>query len=173
MGKSKVKGYRGVVASARVIPGRVSAGRKVGVALATAICAVLLGLALMASFGCAKAPVVVKGGPVAVAPTPEPTATVQETLAEILGRQSEGENPKHTIAHGETLWDLANQFWGEPFHWPILWHENRDFIVDPDVIEAGDELELPYYVVGGATEWAEDVARRWPAPHEKASEKRK
>ena len=31
----------------------------------------------------------------------------------------------HIIVRGDTLWDLAETFYGDPYLWPQLWERNR------------------------------------------------
>ncbi len=48
----------------------------------------------------------------------------------------------YIIKKGDTLWDLAFQFLGDPFKWPELWHAN-DYIKNPNLIYPGDNLVIP------------------------------
>jgi len=45
----------------------------------------------------------------------------------------------HTIEKGDTLWDLANKFYGNPYLWPQLWEQNT-YITDAHWIYPGDPL---------------------------------
>jgi hypothetical protein len=45
----------------------------------------------------------------------------------------------HTIAKGDTLWALANQYYGNPYLWPQLWESNT-YITDAHWIYPGDPL---------------------------------
>jgi LysM domain-containing protein len=47
----------------------------------------------------------------------------------------------HVIVRGDTLWDLARQFYGDPYLWPQLWERNR-YILDAHWIYPGDPLVL-------------------------------
>ena len=89
----------------------------------------------------------------------------------------------HTIEKGDTLWDLANKFYGNPYLWPQLWEQNT-YITDAHWIYPGDPLlvqgetaaeatavgEGEYTKTrreGGAGEMAADVgqdSRRNPLP---------
>ncbi|MEM8959888.1 MAG: LysM peptidoglycan-binding domain-containing protein [Acidobacteriota bacterium] len=55
----------------------------------------------------------------------------------------EGVEP-YIIQPGDTLWDLAGQFYGDPYLWPQLWEQNR-YILDARWIYPGDPL-----IVGAA-----------------------
>jgi nucleoid-associated protein YgaU len=49
----------------------------------------------------------------------------------------------HTVVAGETLSSIANDFYGDPARFPIIFAANRDRLDDPDVIVAGQELRIP------------------------------
>jgi len=48
----------------------------------------------------------------------------------------------HIIVPGDTLWDLADLVFGNPYLWPQIWNENR-YIQDSHWIYPGDPLLLP------------------------------
>lgn len=45
----------------------------------------------------------------------------------------------YIIEKGDTLWDLSNRFYGDPYLWPQLWERNR-YILDAHWIYPGDPL---------------------------------
>jgi hypothetical protein len=47
----------------------------------------------------------------------------------------------YTIRKGDTLWDIAFRFLGDPFAWPHIWHQNS-YIKDPNLIFPGDKLTI-------------------------------
>lgn len=49
----------------------------------------------------------------------------------------------HEVVRGNTLWDLARTFYGDPFQWPRIWEANRDRVQDPDLILPGQVLRIP------------------------------
>ena len=49
----------------------------------------------------------------------------------------------HTVVDGDTLWDLAQDFYGNPFDWRRIWDANRSEIVDPNLILPGQVLTIP------------------------------
>jgi LysM domain-containing protein len=48
----------------------------------------------------------------------------------------------HTIVPGDTLWDLAATYLGDPWLWPQIWDENR-YVLDSHWIYPGDPLIVP------------------------------
>ncbi len=48
---------------------------------------------------------------------------------------------EYIIRKGDTLWDLAFSFLGDPFAWPQIWHQNQ-YIKDPNLIFPGDTLVI-------------------------------
>jgi len=48
----------------------------------------------------------------------------------------------YLIERGDTLWDLAGKWLGDPFLWPQVWDENR-YILDSHWIYPGDPLVIP------------------------------
>ncbi|MEM9406418.1 MAG: LysM peptidoglycan-binding domain-containing protein [Acidobacteriota bacterium] len=51
----------------------------------------------------------------------------------------------YTIQRGDTLWDLAQQFYDNPYLWPQIWEQNR-YILDSHWIYPGDPLVVGYEV---------------------------
>ena len=51
----------------------------------------------------------------------------------------------HVVTKGECLWWIAEyqQVYNDPFMWPLIYKANRDIIKNPDLIYAGQTLEVP------------------------------
>lgn len=50
---------------------------------------------------------------------------------------------KHEVVKGETLWDLSNKYYGDPFMWGRIYNANIDKISNPDRIYPKNEIEIP------------------------------
>jgi LysM domain len=71
----------------------------------------------------------------------------------------------YIIVRGDTLWDLAGKFLGNPYLWPQIWDQNR-YITDAHWIYPGDPLIMPKVALvterageaGGVAAGAEEAA---------------
>jgi hypothetical protein len=80
------------------------------------------------------------------------------TLSSSAAEAAVDEPGTYTIREGDTLWDISNAHYRDPFLWPLIWKSNPS-IDDPDLIYPGNVLAIPSM---------EPVERAISAPEEPA-----
>ena len=50
----------------------------------------------------------------------------------------------YTVKTGDTLWDISQDFYGNPLYWPIIWDSNRVQVSNPHRIYPGESLLIPH-----------------------------
>jgi nucleoid-associated protein YgaU len=68
---------------------------------------------------------------------PQPTATSGE------GSRNRSAGQTYTVKPGDTLSDIAQQFYGSASQYTKIFEANRDQLSNPDNIQAGQELVIP------------------------------
>jgi hypothetical protein len=71
---------------------------------------------------------------------PKAPAAVEAKAEAPLPAQNELKH--YIVKRGDCLWTIAAKpdVLGDPFHWPLLYKENRDEITDPDLIQPRQDL---------------------------------
>lgn len=116
---------------------------------------ILLAIALMAAWGCAKKQTAAQTEPVAQeepaveepAAEPEPMTEAAPTAQELYQQRYDQLPTTYTVQQGDALWWIAEfqQIYNDPFMWPLIFKANRAQISDPDLIHPGQVLEIPRY----------------------------
>lgn len=72
---------------------------------------------------------------------------------------------KHLVRSGDTLWDLARQYLGDPYFWPKIYEANRSRIKDPHWIYPNQRLYIPGvgWVQANAAPGEAEVVKEAPA----------
>jgi hypothetical protein len=77
--------------------------------------------------------------PAAAMPPEAPAAEPAPVLGPV-GYDAEGRPGRiHTVARGDTLWDISKAYLGTPWVWPSIWSKNED-IANPHLIRPGDRI---------------------------------
>lgn len=82
-----------------------------------------------------------------ISPTRQPTPTQAEPEMEMEDEQEmeaqevEIEGETYTVVKGDTLWDIADRAYGDPYRWTEIAQANE--LVNPDLIHAGNRFTIP------------------------------
>jgi len=98
------------------------------------------GEASSAQPGDAPAPSVAPGPAAASAPAPAPAPARHTVVIGPAGTDDQGRTGHiHTVARGDTLWDISEAYLGTPWVWPSIWQENPS-VPNPNRIYPGNRI---------------------------------
>ena len=72
-----------------------------------------------------------------------PFAALGQEAERAAGGGGASEGSTHLVETGETLWELAYRYYGDPFHWPTIFEANRREIEDPHWIYPEERFLIP------------------------------
>lgn len=77
----------------------------------------------------------------AAAPASKPAAEVKAVAKSApVGLQA---GKTHTVSGGDTLWDLSEKYYQDPYKWGKIYNANLQIVEDPDRIYPREELIIP------------------------------
>lgn len=71
---------------------------------------------------------------------PDPAEVAEDVVEEIIMPEV---YVRYTVRRGDSLWSIADSFYGEPLRWEEIWEVNRNQLPTPDVLKVGMVLIIP------------------------------
>ena len=81
--------------------------------------------------------------PAGVVTPPPPARPQQPAPARPQQMETRTQERTHVVRRGDTLWDLANQYYSNPYAWPTIHDANRRVVEDPHWIYPEEVLVIP------------------------------
>lgn len=76
-------------------------------------------------------------------PTPSTTSSTRPSSTTTNTRPPSGSYRRHIIVKGDTLYSLAQKYYGNKSRWKDIYSANRDIMRSPDDYKLGMELKIP------------------------------
>lgn len=81
------------------------------------------------------------------APAKKPEPVKEAAVIEPVKEPAEGAGfavgKKHLVTGGDTLWDLSNKYYSDPYKWGKIYNANLSVVENPDRIYPKEELVIP------------------------------
>jgi nucleoid-associated protein YgaU len=81
--------------------------------------------------------------PPAPPPGSEPRAQIREAPREAPAAVTSHKGQNHTVKHGESLFSLAQQYYGDGHKYTEIYRVNRRLVSNPDYVAPGTVLFIP------------------------------
>ena len=65
----------------------------------------------------------------------------------------------HTVVYGDSLWDISNKYYNDPFIWPNVFKKNQNKIYDADLILPGQSLIIHKKISDKSRDRAREYAK--------------
>lgn len=106
--------------------------------------------------------------PATLSPTPAVSVTEQDITSPAEAESEEGDYTEHSISDGESFWTIANQAYGDPYLWPLIYLENIHQVENPNRINSGGMLTIPHLSDPGnlSQSESEEVAKGYLAVYD-------
>ena len=65
----------------------------------------------------------------------------------------------HTVVYGDSLWDISNKYYDDPYVWPNILKKNQNKIYDADLILPGQSLIIHTNIPDESREKAREYAK--------------
>ncbi len=82
------------------------------------------------------------------------TAVAEQVHTDAMVKPLEPSTRTYIVRPGDTLASIAQQFYGNSADWPWLYHVNESVVQNPNVIYAGEKLNVPFDPPANAASYA-------------------
>lgn len=82
--------------------------------------------------------------PATLSPAPAATVGEPESTPQAESEPEGAASTEHAISDGESFWTIADQTYGNPYLWPLIYLENIQQVENPNLITSGGVLTVPH-----------------------------